>query len=420
MDIEFINRNKLISIQNRRFAETFKNLLKVPYYKQKIIASGINIKDIKTLKDLNKLPFINKEDLINCYPQSDIACSKSNIVKYHFTSGTKGKPLAVGYTEKDIKIMANCLNRLFKASGMTANSIIQNSYGYGLFSGGLSFHEAICEFGATVIPTSVGNDERQIKLLEDFGADTLCATPSYTLHLANKIVADGVKDLSLKRCICGAEPWSENMKGAIENLLHVEAYDVYGMAETGVGVAYSCKFRDGLHVCEDYFYVEIVDPLSGENIRDEKVGELVITSLVKEGLPLIRYKTGDLTHFILQPCKCGRTHRRIARIIGRTDDMLIVKGVNVYPLEIESLVHSIGGLEGNDFEIILDTVDSLDRLTLRIEADEQILEDENFKINIEEMFKQKFGIRAEVELVGFSTIHKHTGKKKYVRDLRIK
>lgn len=420
MGIEYVDIKRLKEIQNERFCNMFKKLVKVPYYRQKLDVHGVDIDSVKTLNDIASLPFTTKEDLIKCYPNSAIACGKSKIAKYHFTSGTMGKPLAVGYTKNDVKIMSECLTRLLKAAGVTSDSVVQNCYGYGLFSGGLSFHEAISETGATVIPSSVGNDDRQIVLLKDFAVDTLCATPSYALHLANKIISSGVSDLSLKRCICGAEPWSENMKSAIEELLHVEAYDVYGMTEIGVGVGYSCKYREGLHICEDYFYVEIVDPVSGENISDERVGELVITCLAKEGLPLIRYKTGDLTNFILQPCKCGRTHTRIARIIGRVDDMIIVKGVNVYPSEIESFVHSIRELKGNEFEIVLETIDSLDRLTLRIEVDLTSIEDDDLIIKIKNMFKQKFGIRAAIELVERATIPQQTGKKKYVRDLRCK
>lgn len=419
-DIEYIDVKSLKGIQNERFCNTFQKLLNVPYYREKLNLHGVDISGVKSLNDITALPFTTKEDLLKCYPFSAIACEKSEIVKYHFTSGTMGKPLAVGYTKHDVKIVSECLMRLLNAAGITSGSVVQNSYGYGLFSGGLSFHEAIDNVGATVIPSSVGGDDRQIVLLKDFAVDTLCATPSYALHLANKINSEGVSGLSLKRCICGAEPWSENMKFALETLLHIEAYDVYGMTELGVGIGYNCKYREGLHICEDYFYVEIIDPLTGENITDERTGELVITSLDKEGLPLIRYKTGDLTHFILQPCKCGRMHRRIARILGRVDDMLIVKGVNVYPSEIENFVHSFAEFKVSDFEIVLKTVDSLDRLILRIEADGATSKDEKLIIKIKDMFKQKFGIMAEIDFLERLASTKPDGKKIYVRDLRSK
>lgn len=417
-DVEYIDSKELRKIQNDRFLNTFKRLSNVPFYKEKLTQNGIDSNTILSLNDIGRLPFIVKTDLTTCYPHGTIACPMSQIEKFHFTSGTKGIPVAIGYTHKDADAAAECFCRLMKSAGVTTNSVVQNSYGYGLFTGGLGVHEAACKIGATVIPVSVGNDDRQIKLLKDFEVDTLCATPSYTMHLAHKIINEKIRNIALKRCICGAEPWSENMKRAIEATLNIEAYDVYGITEFGACVGYNCQEREGLHICEDHFFIEIIDTITGENIYDESVGELVITSINKEANPLIRYRTGDLTHFILSPCKCGRTHRRIARIIGRVDDMLIVKGINIYPSQIENFVHATEELKSNDFEIVLTTVDYIDKLTLRIEANEQVVNNRLMKQRLENEFKQRFGIKADIDFVEKLCEGEILGKKKYVRDLR--
>ncbi len=347
------------------------------------------------------------------------------IVRIHASSGTTGKPTVVGYTQSDIEIWSEVMARSLVASGATKNSIVQNAYGYGLFTGGLGVHYGAEKIGATVIPISGGNTARQILILEDFGPDIITCTPSYSLYLAEEIEKKNIKrsNLKLKYGIFGAEPWSEAMRNEIEKRLNIKAINIYGLSEIiGPGVANECLEQAGLHIYDDHFYPEIIDPNTGKKVKDGEIGELVITTLTKKGIPLLRYRTRDLTRIISEPCKCGRTHPRIDRIMGRTDDMLIIRGVNVFPSQIEEVLVQIEEVAPH-YQLIVNREHNLDVLTVMVEVNEKVFSDEikgleMIEKKIEQDIEDMLGISVRVKLVEPRTIERSEGKAKRIIDNR--
>lgn len=410
--------NKVLkNIQTKRLINTinyaYKNL---DYFQKKMKENNVKIDEIKSIDDIVKLPFTRKHELKDLNPFGACAVKESDISRIYFTSGTTGNPLAVSYTKNDLQVINTCVKRLLKNAGIKKEYVVQNSFGYGLFIGGLGMHDGIQSYGTCVIPASSGNDERQISIMVDMQPDVVCCTPSYALHLANMIVSKGYQNkINIKKFLCGGETCSSSMRDTLEELLNVEMYDVYGMTEFSTVIAFSCKDKKGLHVCEDYFYPEIIDVDTLLPVEGENVGELVLTSLKKEGYPLIRYRTGDLTHFIEESCSCGNKHRRIAKIIGRCDDMMILKGVNVYPIQIEKALNEIEELQGAGFQVEIMTKHHLDYPVLKIESENQSL---NLLEKIQKTIKAKTGIKFEIRFVEKYSLHPGVGKKQYVIDKR--
>ena len=340
-EIESMPRAELKKLQSERLVKQVKRMYeKVELFKKRMDDAGLKPDDIKSLDDLSKLPFSYKKDLRDYYPSGLFAEDMENIVRVHASSGTTGKKIVVGYTKHDLEMWADCVARMFTAIGLYKKDFIQVAYGYGLFTGGLGAHEGAQRIGATVIPISAGNTHNQLQTMVDFGSTCLCCTPSYAMYLGEAVNEEGLTDkLKLKVGVFGAEPWSEDMRKAIENALGIKAYDIYGLSEImGPGVAYECSEQTGMHICEDMFIAEIIDPDTGEVLPEGETGELVFTTLTKEGFPLIRYRTRDICTLIYEPCKCGRTHIRMKKPQGRSDDMLIIRGVNVFPSQIEEVL----------------------------------------------------------------------------------
>ncbi|MGC8764593.1 MAG: phenylacetate--CoA ligase family protein [Brevinematia bacterium] len=426
IEMETMQRDIRKSLQSYRLKEqvwyVYEN---VPFYNKKFKEMGIHPNDINSIEDIVNLPFTTKNDLRDNYPFGLFAVPMENIVRIHASSGTTGKPTVVGYTEGDISIWSEVMARSLVASGATKRSIIQNAYGYGLFTGGLGIHYGAERIGATVIPVSGGNTARQILLLQDFGPDIITCTPSYSLYLAEEIEKKGIKisDLKIKYGVFGAEPWSEGMRNEIEKKLGIKAINIYGLSEIiGPGVANECLEQAGLHIYDDHFYPEIIDPATGKRVKDGETGELVITTLTKKGIPLIRYRTRDLTRIIPGECKCGRTHPRIDRIMGRTDDMLIIRGVNVFPSQIEEVLVSIEEVAPH-YQIIVDREHNLDVLTVMVEVNEAVFSDEIKKLEmierkIQNEIESTLGISVNVKLVEPRTIERSEGKAKRIIDNR--
>lgn len=396
----------------------------VEYYRKKMQALGLEPGDIKGIEDLDKLPFTTKDDLRDTYPFGLFAVPNSQITRIHASSGTTGKATVVGYTRRDIETWSECVARCITMAGLGQNDIIQIAYGYGLFTGGLGAHYGAEKLGATVVPMSTGNTKKLINMMIDFGVTGIMCTPSYLLHIAETINEMGVRDkIKLKASINGAEPWTEKMRSQIENMLGIHAHDIYGLSEImGPGVATDCQFHSGLHIHEDHFLPEIVDQKTLKPLRDGMTGELVISTLTKEGIPLIRYRTKDLTSITHKPCQCGRTTARIARFTGRTDDMLIIRGVNVFPSQIEAALLEMGGTTPH-YLLIVDRVNNLDTLEVRVEVEERFFSDEireleNLTNKITEVIKQAIGLAVKVKLVEPKSIERSTGKSQHVIDNR--
>ncbi len=361
---ECMSRDEMSNLQSARLVKLVDRVYhSVEYYRKKMQAVGLEPGDIRGIEDLEKLPFTTKDDLRDTYPFGMFAVPNSQITRIHASSGTTGKATVVGYTRRDIEVWSECVARCITMAGLGQNDIIQVAYGYGLFTGGLGAHYGAEKMGATVVPMSTGNTKKLVTMMVDFGATGIMCTPSYLLHIAETIEEMGVKDqIRLKASINGAEPWTEKMRGQIEKQLGIHAHDIYGLSEImGPGVAADCSFHRGLHIQEDHFLPEIVDQNTLKPLRDGMTGELVISTLTKEGLPLIRYRTKDLTSLDHGPCECGRTTARIARFTGRTDDMLIIRGVNVFPSQIESALLEMGGTTPH-YLLIVDRVNNLDTL----------------------------------------------------------
>lgn len=424
--IETMPREELVKMQGERLRRTVERVYtNVPYFREKMQQMGLLPGDIKTAADLTKLPFTTKADLRDNYPFGMFAAPMEEIVRIHASSGTTGKQTVVGYTGKDIEVWSECMARCLVMAGQDKNSRVQVSYGYGLFTGGLGAHYGTERMGATVIPTSSGNTQRQITILKDFGTTALCCTPSYALFIAETMEQMGVKkeELSLTAGIFGAEPWTVGMRREIESRLGIKAYDIYGLSEImGPSVSQDCWYQDGLHVWEDNCIVEIIDPDTCEVLPEGSTGEIVFTTINKEGIPLIRYRTRDISSLNYAPCACGRTHVRMAKPAGRSDDMLIIRGVNVFPSQIESVLLDMGETTAN-YQIIVEREGLLDNMTLEIEVSDKMFSDEVKRLEgvekaIRRQIESVLGISCQVRLVEPMTIARSEGKAKRVIDNR--
>jgi len=426
---ECMPRKDLNELQLSRLkAIVYKVYDRVPFYRESFDKAGFKPDNLKSLDDLRRIPFISKKDLRDNYPFKLFAEPMSNIVRIHSSSGTTGKPVVAGYTQNDINMWAELMARSLMCAGANSNDIIQNSYGYGLFTGGLGIHYGGERMGATVIPSSGGNTKRQVMMLQDFGTTVLTCTPSYALYIGEVAAEEmgiDIRTLPLRIGVLGAEPWSDNMRKEIEIKLGIDAMDIYGLTEVlGPGVSMECEQKNGLHVFEDHFIAEIIDPDTGEPLPYGETGELVFTSLTKEAFPVIRFRTRDITSLNPEPCGCGRTVARMRRVSGRTDDMLIIRGVNVFPSQIESVLMEIEDVEPH-YEIVVERKGSLDDLQLRVEVNERLFSDEIRKLEavqrrIQNELESVLGISIKVTLVEPKTIERSEGKAKRVRDLRPK
>jgi phenylacetate-CoA ligase len=393
------------------------------FYRKRFKEAEINPWDIKGLEDLPKLPFTQKQDLRDSYPTGMFAVPTSQVVRFHASSGTTGKPTVVGYTENDIRCWVDSLCRALNSCGVTNNDIMQIAYGYGLFTGGLGFHYAAEKLGASVIPVSAGNTQRQVELMRDLKATVIACTPSYMLYIADFIQENGYdfSETLLRMGIFGAEPWSEETRKRIEDRTGIDAYDVYGTSELSGPLFTECTEKAGIHIWGDYFLIEIIDPETGEQLGEGERGELVVTTLSKEALPLIRWRTGDITSFTEEKCSCGRTHPRISRIMGRSDDMIIVRGVNVFPSQIEHVLMQIPDV-GEHYMIYLDREKELDVMTIQIELKDATIDRVSDVLKLEksiaEKLKSVLNVWAKVELVNPGTIQRFEGKAKRVVDRR--
>lgn len=425
-EIETLPRAELERIQADRLRKTVERVYhNVPFYREKLNQAKIKPEDIKSVQDLKRLPFTTKQDLRDNYPFQLFAVPQNEVVRIHASSGTTGKMTVVGYTKGDIATWAEVMARTLGCGDVTHNDIVQIAYGYGLFTGGLGVHYGAERIGATVVPISGGNTKRQLQIMKDFGSTVLACTPSYTLYMAESAAEDGFKieDLRLKAGFFGAEPWSDNMRKEIERVWNIKAYDIYGLSEIiGPGVSSECSEQKGLHVWEDHFIPEIIDPATGEVLPFGEKGELVFTCITKEALPLIRYRTRDISILYPEPCICGRTHIRMNRVMGRTDDMLIIRGVNVFPSQIESVLLEIGDTEPH-YQLIVDRDGNLDDLEIWVEVSEKLFSDEVRKLEelgakIKREILSTLGISARIKLVEPKTITRSEGKAKRVVDRR--
>ncbi len=409
----------------RKLVEMVYN--RVPFYKKKFDEAGVKPGDIDSLDDIQKLPFTTKSELRETYPYGLVSSPMEDIVEVHASSGTTGTPVVDAYTEKDIDIWSDAMARTLAMAGATPKDVIQNAYGYGLFTGGLGVHYGTRRLGAHIIPISAGNTAKQIAVMKDFGTTLLTCTPSYSLYLAEAAKDMGVdfRTLPLKAGCFGAEPWSNNMRDEIENKLNLSAHDIYGLTEIiGPGVAAECSAKNGLHINEDYFYPEIINPETGEVLPEGEKGELVFTTLTRTGTPIIRYRTRDITYLFRDKCSCGRTTIKMHRLYGRNDDMMIIRGVNVFPSQIEDILVNIEGTEPH-YQIILNRGEKhLDEIEIQVEVEESFFSDEtrkmeNLRNKISETIKSKLGINGIIKLVEPRTITRSEGKAKRVIDNRI-
>ncbi|NLF30600.1 MAG: phenylacetate--CoA ligase [Planctomycetes bacterium] len=398
---------------------------RVELFRRRMDERGLTPDSVKTLEDVARLPFTVKTDLRDTYPFGLFASDIGEVVRLHASSGTTGKPIVVAYTKEDVAVWADAMVRTFAACGLGAGDIIQNAYGYGLLTGGLGAHYGAEALGATVIPISGGNTDRQIMVMKDFGVTALCCTPSYFVHIIERAGQMGVdlRDLPLRVGVFGAEPWTEAMRAYVEEAAGIKAYDIYGLSEIiGPGVASACREQSGLHVFEDYFYPEIIDPQTLEPLPDGSEGELVLTTLAKKAMPMIRYRTRDITSIIPEPCPCGRTVRRIQRIGRRSDDMFIIRGVNVFPSQVESALLKIEGTLPH-YQIILTRDKGLDRMEVQVEVTPQVFSDtvgalEALRASLAEAIQTTLGVSVTLSLVEPNTIERSMGKAKRVIDKR--
>ncbi|NLM72701.1 MAG: phenylacetate--CoA ligase [Clostridiaceae bacterium] len=425
-EIETLSREELRKLQGERLKATVRRVYEnVPYYSQRMKEKGITPDDINTVDDLCKLPFTYKTDLRDNYPFGTFAVPMEQVVRVHASSGTTGKQTVVGYTKNDLETWADCVARCLASAGVTANDVVHIAYGYGLFTGGLGLHYGAERVGATVIPVSGGNTARQIMLLKDFGATVLCCTPSYALYIADELKSAGLTkdDLKLRVGIFGAEPWTEEMKAQIEERLGLKAYDIYGLSEIiGPGVSMNCSCQKDLHVLADHFIPEIIDPDTGEVLPEGQEGELVFTCITKEALPLIRYRTRDISVLNYEKCECGRTMPRMKKVRGRSDDMIIIRGVNVFPSQIESVLLKHSQVEPH-YMIIVDRVNNLDVLEVQIEMNDSIFSDkvssiESVERRLRQDIESTLGISAKIRLVENRSLQRSEGKAKRVIDKR--
>lgn len=425
---ETLSEEEKRQVQSERLIETVKRVYDhVPFYHEKMAEMGIEPGDIKGIEDLNKLPFTTKQDLRDHYPYGLFAVPMEEVVRVHASSGTTGRPTVVGYTKNDLDTWANAIARCLTAYGLTKKDVVQVAYGYGLFTGGFGVHYGIEKLGATVVPMSGGNTKKQIQLIQEFGTTTLACTPSYALYIGESMRNAGIdpKSTNLRLGIFGAEPWTEEMREQIESLLGIKAMNIYGLSEVmGPGVAFDCDCKKGLHINEDLFVPEIINPETLQNESYGTEGELVFTCIKKEALPLIRYRTRDLTSLDNRPCECGRTLVKMGRISGRSDDMLIIRGVNVFPSQIESIILKIAEVAPH-YVLIVDRINNLDTLEVWVEAKEGIFTDtiktlERVEKQITSELFSLLGLHVKVKLVEPKTIERSEGKAKRIIDKRKK
>jgi len=421
-----MDREKLTQLQNERLRNMIERIyFNVPFYRKKLQEAGIEPGDIKSLDQLKSLPFTLKTDLRDNYPFGLFAVPSSEIVRVHASSGTTGKPTVVGYTRKDISTWSEVMARTLTSAGAGKNDVVHVAYGYGLFTGGLGAHYGAEKIGATVLPMSGGNTKRQIHLMQDFGSTILACTPSYALHMAEAMEEEGIHpaDLKLKAGVFGAEPWTEEMRKEIESKLKIVAIDIYGLSEIiGPGVASECRHQCGLHIFEDHFIPEIIDPKTLEVLPYGEIGELVFTTVTKEALPLLRYRTRDLSRLTAEKCECGRTIVRMEKCLGRSDDMLIVRGVNVFPSQIESVLLEMSETRPH-YQLIVDRVNNLDVLEIMVEVDDQFFSDkikelEGLRKRIQHNIESTLNVNASIKLVEPKTIARSEGKATRVIDKR--
>ncbi|MDR3219703.1 MAG: phenylacetate--CoA ligase [Dysgonamonadaceae bacterium] len=425
--MECMSREDMRKLQGIRLKKTVERVYhNCEPYRKRMQEKGITPTDIQTIDDIVKLPFTSKKDLRDYYPFGLLSSPMSEIVRLQASSGTTGKPIVVGYTRNDLNIWGEVGARCFTAYGLGKNDVVQVSYGYGLFTGGLGAHGAVETIGGAVIPMSSGNTEKQIMLMHDFGAVGLACTPSYALYLADALLDSGIprEEFKLKVGAFGAEPWTEGMRKELEEKLGIKAYDLYGLTEIiGPGVGHECQHQNGTHLCEDHFYPEIVHPETGEPVPPGEMGELVFSTITKDGMPLLRFRTRDLTSLDYSVCTCGRTSVRMGRILGRCDDMLIIRGVNVFPSQVESVICEIPQLEPH-YLLIVDRINNLDTFEVQVEMKEDFYSDEVSKMldlrkQIAHRLQNVLGISPDVKLVEPRSIERSQGKAKRVIDKRI-
>ncbi len=425
--IETMPRDQLQALQSERLCWQVRRMYeRVPAFRDRMDAKGLIPDDIHGIEDLHKLPFSYKKDLRDHYPYGLFAEPMQNIKRVHASSGTTGKQIVVGYTQGDLDRWAQCVSRSMCAAGIDQNAFVQNAFGYGFFTGGFGIHAGAENLSATIIPISAGNTQRQLQTMMDFGATHLTCTPSYAMFLAETVEERGLKDqLNLKAGIFGAEPWSEAMREMIQEKLGIRAYDIYGLSEImGPGVAYECECQKGMHICEDHFIAEIIDPNTEEVLPYGTPGELVFTTITKEGFPVIRYRTRDICVLYNEPCACGRTHIRMGKPSGRSDDMMIIRGVNVFPSQIEEVLLRVANSEITpNYQIVIDRVNNTDTLDLYVEMSEQMFSDDigsvsSIEKRISSDLRSILGIGAVVHLVNPKSIERSEGKAKRTIDNR--
>lgn len=420
--IETLKPAELQALQLKRLKKTLHQVNKVEFYRNRLSGAGVKISNIRSLDDIQKLPFTKKQDLRDGYPFGFFAVPLKEIVRIHTTSGTTGKPTVVGYTQKDLDSWSGLIARNMTMIGIGKDDIFQNMVNYGMFTGGLGFHYGAEKIGMTVIPSATGNTKRQIEMIMDFGVTTIHCTPSYAMHLSEVAEEMNANLNSLKTGIFGAEAWSETMRKSLEARLGVTAYDSYGLSELfGPGVAFECPERDGLHIWHDSYLVEIIDPKTGERLGDGERGELVVTPLTKEAMPLIRYRTGDVTMLFEDGCLCGRS-QKIARITGRSDDMLVIRGINVFPSQIEHVILKIPEV-GNQFMVYIDRINHLDEMTVEVEINSEYFSGEladlaNIQKKVVKELHDVLELRTTVKLVEPGSLPRFEGKSKRVVDRR--
>jgi len=424
---ETMPKDELRKLQLTRLKQLLENVYhRVPFYKMSMDKAGVKPEDIKSLDDLRRLPFTYKQDMRDNYPFGLFAVPQEQVVRIHASSGTTGKPTVVGYTARDVDTWAELMARTMSAAGVGRGDILQNAYGYGLFTGGLGAHYGAEKVGAAVIPISGGNSKKQLMLMKDFGSTAISCTPSYALSLYESAVEEGINisELKLKVGIFGAEPWSESMRQEIESKWQIDATDIYGLSEIiGPGVGYEClEEKRGMHISEDHFIVETIDPKTGEVLPAGEEGELVFTTITKEAIPLIRYRTRDITSLITAPCKCGRSSVRMNKVTGRSDDMLIIRGVNVFPSQIEAIIVNKQELSPH-YLLIVDRVDNMDTLEVQIELTEGLMIDtisrlQELSKGVEKEIKDMIGVTCKVRIVEHKTIARSEGKAQRVLDKR--
>lgn len=423
--IETASRETIVALQNERLVKTVKRVYEnVPFYHEKMDAVGVKPEDIRSIDDLHKLPFSYKKDLRDTYPFGLFAVPMKEVVRLHASSGTTGKQIVVGYTKNDMELWADCFARALVAAGAMADDIVHVSYGYGLFTGGLGADGGAMRIGATAVPVSTGNTQRQITIMRDFGSTVLCCTPSYALHIAEVLHESGLTkdDIHLKAGIFGAEPWTNEMRRQIEEMLGITAYDIYGLTEVlGPGVAFECSEQTGMHINEDHFIVEVIDPDTGEVLPDGAQGELVFTCITKEAFPILRYRTRDIGVIHRGKCSCGRTLVKMTKPRGRTDDMLIIRGVNVFPSQIETVLLERGYTA--NYQIVVDREHNFDSIEVQVEISSEVFSDTVRGLSqrareLSEALKSLLGISAKVTLLEPNTIPRSEGKAVRVIDKR--